>query len=708
MASSGALIPWIVRLPRRISAGSETWYDGSVQTPTDFGPMVSISELIDPAAKNRQLRALAFFQASLVSHSTSAIDCLVPIVLLALKSKDRSQFDVEEVVQAVRTMFPQLALPLYMVNEIIPKLVSRDALRHDSRTRMYVVDLSAVQRRLDETPVNFDPESISALEESLSNFAKNREVHEPFGSPTWEQALIHFFSSEIEEAPRDTKTIQGALISHPRQLDNTLIAAFLGHAEREGPHIFESAVRLFYAVATYNFFRDLERTGNKEDYKGLLVFYDATVLMRLLGTSGKLLRVATLQMHEALQSLGCRIYYFGHTYQETQSNLERVVQNYRERGSVYQETNEALKSSEITIGRIATLSKTIDSELGRLGITQHSASYQKTRGSDQHQIDEVAFVSELDIGSPYYDELTRSRDAQSLALVMRLRAGSSTRDVGKSRYIFVTHNASFAGVSKRFCRRQGIIPDRTIPPVITLGQMTTLSWLASEKPYREDEVTKELLANCYRAVLPSERWEEEFWSALDSLKNQEDAGRVLQEAIYVDSARQIALEQSFGHPALVKKVVDLELLRRVEEDRTSEITRVTQDAREEAHADLQRSMRANAERYAEKIASIAIKWVKLALCSCCVLLFLLSLNLEEIRNTIWLYPSLLIAGFLGIVPALDFFGFPLSRNFLDPLKNLLKRAILRARPYHLNDYEQTACKESAQESSTQDTPGRPR
>ena len=250
--------------------------------------MISIRELVDPAAKNRQLRALAFFQASLVSESKNAIDCLIPIVLLALQSQDHAQFDVKQVVDAVQRMFPQLALPLYMVNEIVPKLVDRNAIRHDSATRMYVVDLSALRQKLDQTSANFDPESISALEESLAQFAGNREVESPFGSVTWEQALIHFFSSEREEAPRDTKSVHGALITQPRQLDNTLIAAFLAHAEREAPHLFESAVRLFYAVTTYNFFRDLESTGNKEDYKGLSVFYDSTVLMRLLGTSGTL------------------------------------------------------------------------------------------------------------------------------------------------------------------------------------------------------------------------------------------------------------------------------------------------------------------------------------------------------------------------------------------------------------------------------------
>ncbi len=617
-----------------------------------------------------------------MSESKNAIDCLVPIVLLALQSQDRGQFDVKQVVDAVQRMFPQLALPLYMVNEIVPKLVSRNALRHDNATRMYVVDLSAIQQTLEQTPTNFDPESISTLEESLFQFAKNRNVESPFGSITWEQALIHFFSSEREEAPRDTKSIQGALITQPRQLDNTLIAAFLAHTERASPHLFESAVRLFYAVTTYNFFRDLENTGNKADYTGLSVFYDATVLMRLLGTSGTLLRTATLQMHEALQSLGCRIYYFAHTYEETQANLERVLHNHEVGGSVYPETNEALKSGEITIGRIATISRTIDSELGRLGVTQHQASYGRTRKLDEHQIDEVAFVKELDIGSPYYYEMTRSKDAQSVALIMRLRGNNAARDVGKTGFIFVTHNTNFASASKRFCYRQEIIPTRAIPPVITLGQMTTLSWLASEKPYSEEDVTKELLANCYRAVLPSERWEEEFWAALTSLKDQGDAGRIIQEAIYVDSARRIALEQSFGHPALVRKVVDLDLLKRVEEDRKEEIANVSDIARREANTDLQKRMRASAERYAATAARNAVWWLKLGLCLICLLLFFLSLALDAIKETALFYPALLSSGFLGIVTALDFFGFPLSRNFLAPVENLISRTLVRIRPYH--------------------------
>ena len=54
------------------------------------------------------------------------------VIDLALIDKD--QFDVSEAAAAVKDVFPLLELPLYMVNEIIPKLMERKALRRDEKT----------------------------------------------------------------------------------------------------------------------------------------------------------------------------------------------------------------------------------------------------------------------------------------------------------------------------------------------------------------------------------------------------------------------------------------------------------------------------------------------------------------------------------------------------------------------------------------------
>lgn len=643
--------------------------------------MVSAAELTNPSSKNRQLRALAFFQASLTSNASNAIDCLIPVVLISIEGKNQSQFDVPEVASAIKDYFPQLELPLYMVNEIIPKLVERAALKRDNSTHLYIVNSESIREGLSTSHVNFDENHISALEEGVAKFARDNGREAPLAFDNWEQAIIDFFASDREEIEGKIAQISGSIIRNPQDIDRALVASFLQKAEHTAPELLRSAASLYYAFTTYDFFRDLGSSGNKADYAGLSVFYDATVLMRLLGTSGDLLRTATLQMHEALQGLGCQVFYFDHTYNEIQSNLERVVANEKRGQSVYPETQEALRSGEITVGRVAALARMIDTELGAIGITQHFASYETTKPDDVHQIDEIQFTNDLYNNSPNYDEFTRQKDAHSIALIVRLRAGSYSRDVGKSKYIFVTHNVRLASVARRFCRVNKITPAHAVPPVLTLGQMTTLSWLASDRPYKEEEVTKELLANCYKAVLPSVRWEEEFWAAFSSMPAGEDHSKRLQDAIYVDTARRIALEQSFAHPSLVRKIVDGELIRRANLERERESEAARQRGEKQGGDAIKDRLRSNAAIYAEDLSSYLVDKLRIALF---VLLFIFITYIiiaGTAQNTTEFWISIGISLILSGITLADYLGLPRNRPLSSKIKTQIRDLILKIRPY---------------------------
>ena len=57
---------------------------------------------------------------------------------------------------------------------------------------------------------------------------------------------------------------------------------------------------------------------------------------------------------------------------------------------------------------------------------------------------------------------------------MRLRRGKTPRNVADAEAIVVTHNSLFAHSSRRHLYSEGILPPRTIGPVLTVGQMTTV------------------------------------------------------------------------------------------------------------------------------------------------------------------------------------------------------------------------------------------
>ena len=127
------------------------------------------------------------------------------------------------------------------------------------------------------------------------------------------------------------------IVGNPSEVETYVVARFVQEVERQRHDVYSDILKVFTGVLIEDFISNIQELGSTSTYNGLKVFYDTSVLLRLLGTSGHLLKAATLEMHRTLQGLGCSTYYFNQTATEVQNILGSLEWSYSRGYDIYGE-----------------------------------------------------------------------------------------------------------------------------------------------------------------------------------------------------------------------------------------------------------------------------------------------------------------------------------------------------------------------------------
>lgn len=404
------------------------------------------------------------------------------------------------------------------------------------------------------------------------------------------------------------------MVGNPAEIETFLVARFVQVMEARDPHTFADITKVFTGVLIEDFISNIQEVGSPDSYKGLAVFYDTAVLLRLLGTSGLLLQTATLEMHTTLQALGCNTYYFDQTATEVQSILDTIAAAYSRGQEIFGETADAIHHREISIGQIRDLTGTFQTRLGALNVFPFEYNYRARKNEDYFQISESDLAEALKSGALVkdrgYSGTNAANDAGVVALVIRLRRGRPARNIGSSHFILISKNSLLQRVSREFVQNHTDHYDSSsVPPVLTMGQVTTAAWIAATKTLEEHKVSKELLAACYAAVQPSEAWADEFARVMEKFteENPEFVADRANAMLFLNTARNVARDESLNQPLVLKKINVAELFRkaaeaedeaskRADEERAAQLAQLE---REKAEA-LERAEQVAAQRISEE------------------------------------------------------------------------------------------------------------
>lgn len=600
--NTASFVPGTLHWPERFP---QTTYSDTVDDlrPADGEPtrgerpVIDASLLLNPEYQDPELRAYAFLSTQYKVGVRSPLDCLQPFVIYAISAHIDLQLDWSLVRNYLKTKY-SLSVPFYMLERMQSRLLEAGALAQTNISRVLLC--KDARPSMTGKTIDFSLADIEQLGIALAQFAERRGMAAPATAGRWADIIVPFFLHSSPPADKATATVRGVMVSDPKSIDFAIVADFIMEQYRSLSATYKTIERLYYGVLAANFLTQIETAGDKASFKGLGIIYDTPVILRLLGCSGKVLKEATDDLHDTLRELGCRTYYFHHTYEEVASSIEAMLKCYENGAPLFRETQEALVRGDIKIADIYRVRTELDLRLAALGITEHGMGY-TDRKSDEFQINEHKFKNHLERNRRWGAEGSQAadRDAMSLAVVMRLRNGAHVREVAKAGYIFVTHNPSLATRAKDFLRQEGQLEDGTVWPIMTVGQLSTIAWVVNEVFQDDRRVTNELIADCYAAALPDEDFDEklkELLIKMDPMKAHE----LYTNAFIAGSIRQVALEQTGGHSALVRTLSPAQLL--TEADAVRE--RVVKEARQEERAATEQAM---TERESHRLVSKAAR-----------------------------------------------------------------------------------------------------
>ena len=628
-------------------------------------------DLLDPRASDRFLRAYALLASEYAAGAKSAIDSLLPFVRRAVEAHSGEQFDARKISKYVEETY-RVRAPIYMMDAFRHRLLTGGCLERPANApEILLCKTGSDSSSPSVADSQLSTSSLGAFELALAAFASTSGLEKPCASENWNEALIKFFAGWDD---RKTATIARQLILDSKRIDDRVVSRFIASLDKNSDH-YEVAKKLYYGVIVSDFFTCITEVSSSDSLKSVSIILDTTLLMRLLGTSGDLLREATEELVKDIQQLGGSAYYFAHTYEELVESLEALSHQAANRLEMNRESAHALAAGETSLGKIQMCGREADIRLGQIGITQHEISY--ASASDQHQIDEEGFVRA--VGGPRYEQhrVRWERDAKSLALINRIRGGDRTRKLSESLAILVTHNGALARAARDFLQHSSF----EVPPILTTDQVSVLAWLERGGGFSDQELSAKLAAACYEAVIPREGWEAQFWAQLEELKSDEQYRGLLNSQVLTNSMRSTILDKSFGEPALAKQLelgAILKSLAEKSEIETQETRRQgVEEGRKRALEEADARLRKRSSTYSSMLVSLVLGFALVVV----VLAYLipavrLVLNPED-RSWIF-YLNAFFALMLSVVTLLALFDVtPSIRRPRAFLKNSLETFVFR-------------------------------
>ncbi len=255
-------------------------------------------------------------------------------------------------------------------------------------------------------------------------------------------------------------------------------------------------------IASIIFNNSTKNYSSNKKFKNTTIYYDTSLLMHLLGYSGKALYESISELTDLLQKQKAKIRYFRHNLKELEGILNAYIRVYN-----LNKLNESYNfdyfiENEITPETISEYIVLLEKNLESKGLyVEDTPSYQNVAGN----IDWKKFDEYLEKNIKYINPNRRKNDVESLAAIYRLRTYSKYTNYESCHALFVTTNPSLVYHAKKYFR---LDEERTgIPAIVDDTFLTGFIWLKNENIY-DQLPTLKIIAD----ALSSQTLSTEFWN----------------------------------------------------------------------------------------------------------------------------------------------------------------------------------------------------
>ena len=367
-----------------------------------------------------------------------------------------------------------------------------------------------------------------------------------------------------------------------------IVGKFLEHAEQHDKQSFETFETIVQGnmLATAMYLPDPSQAQRK--FRNTEVYFDTGFLISALGHAGRARKEPCLELTRLLRSSGAELRCFRHTFDEVQGALAACAERFVKKDfrDSYGPSMEYFLTQNYSASDIELLIVGLERDLQRLGVRISD----KPEYRSKYQIDEAGLSKALDAKINYSNLHALRRDVDSVAAIMRLRAGEESIYIEESRALFVTTNAALSRIAKSFLAHE--VGSRATPTCVNDHTLTYLMWLKTPQA-APDLPRKRIIADAYAATQPNERMWRAYLAEIDKL---EKTGRVTKEDYYLLrhslEAKSLLMDFTSGNEEAITEGTVEEVLQTIRRSIESDL---------EARIESERTGRLEAEATAKRV-----------------------------------------------------------------------------------------------------------
>lgn len=523
------------------------------------------------------LVSLAILNTNWEERRRSYLDNFVPFIADCLQHLPRREVSAAELRECATERFG-LALP-YGATESILRRAARDNLV--SRSRGIFVRNDAVLSKFDISSIRDDTRrQYEALLDRFVGHVKDI-LGKELSREDAETSLLEYVESrslpilaaivrgESEELQDLTEADENYLVSH--------FVAFLAERDPEGFSFLETVVK-GSMLASALYFPEPGSVGGM--FTDLTAYLDTPFIIRALGYGGEPLEEASRELLEGLKSLGARIACWRHTVDETRGVFEACVgflRSGRSREAVMPMVEFCLQNRigpsqiEARIERLEDALEGLDIEVENVPAYHAAVS-----------VDEDKFEKILQKRVNYRRAEARVKDVGSVTAIFRKRGGRPQRKIENARALFVTTNPRLVMATRQFFKED--VGQHEVPLCLLDHELATVTWL--KRPTQAPDLPrKQILADCYAALYPSDELWRKYLDEVERLradeKLSEDDYFILRYSV---DARRALMHQTLGSSTAFSVGTIDEVLERARRTAQAEVLREAARAAEREDA----------------------------------------------------------------------------------------------------------------------------
>lgn len=532
---------------------------------------IGVEDLLLLSGTDREAKAYAFLNAAFRNAKIGStpvrqtLDCIKPFIVAFLVSIPGKRVDPSALKSYLSQTFG-FDIPLYVFDQLFPSLSKEGLLEYNSTARAFIARKQDGKFESVKAEIEFDFDQVEA---ALSAYVTRTVGDFPTGGRKWGAILIAFLRTSNTSPPIAAAKVKNQLLDAARA-EAGLVSGFIRDLYISGSRLFDAVVQIFMGVLIEDFIATIAEAGTIKSSFPLVVFYDTTVLLRLLGCSGRLMRIATEELNVYLQGLGFATHYLSGNETEVANILNAIISASDAGREIEGETAEAISSGEVSISDMRALVNNIPLALSALNVFPADKFESNFEKDKIYQINELGFAGYLleqatKVRRAYSPE-NRTNDASYLGTVVRLRKNIKTRDLAEARFIFITSNRLLARCARQYLIREKVLTDQQCPAMLSVSQAATIAWLLKDQKLAPEKAGRDLLSNCFAAVRPDAEWFRLFREGIEKqVGNVDEFIRDGNNSLVIQAARRIARDETFGNSALLREANMAELMRRAKE-----------------------------------------------------------------------------------------------------------------------------------------------